>query len=82
MQVQEQATPDTNKLFNVNPLQWHDAISMASEFCADLAAKGCHPQDAVKAYGLHEDGIGSQDWDKAAQRIALMLSSPAHQRPC
>ena len=80
MQVQEQATPD--KLFNINPLQWHDAIGMASEFCADLAEKGCLPEDAVKAYGLKEDDIDTQDWDKAAQLIALMLSTPAHQRPC
>lgn len=80
MQVQEQVT--TEPLFNVNPLQWNDAIGLANEFCADLAEKGCRPLDAVQAYGLSETAVGSQDWEKAAQLIALMLCSPAHQRPC
>ncbi len=82
MQVQEQKQNTPRELFNVNPLKWHEAIGLAREFCADLAEKGCEPEDAVAAYGLSESAGTAHDWTKAAQLIALMLCSPAHQRPC
>lgn len=80
MHVQEQDTP--RELFNINPVKWNEAIGLAEEFCADLAEKGCLPEDAVTAYGLSETASANGDWTKAAQLIALMLCSPAHQRPC
>ena len=69
-------------LFNINPVQWDQAISLAADFCTAVSAKGGLPEDAVTAYGLQDTRLGDGEWDKAAQLIALTMCSPAHQRPC
>ena len=80
MDLSELETP--KELFNVNPVQWEQAIGMAEEFCTAVAAKGGTPLDATGAYGLQDCRLSDEDWAKAAQLIALTMCSPAHQRPC
>ncbi len=69
-------------LFNINPVQWEQALSLASDFCSAVSAKGGRPEDAIQAYGLQDTPLGETEWDKAAQLIALTMCSPSHQRPC
>ena len=69
-------------LYNVNPMQWEQAIGLAQDFCSAVASKGGCQEDAAGAYGLQDCRLADGDWDKAAQLIALTMCSPAHQRPC
>ncbi len=70
------------EMFNINPLQWQQAIGMAEEFCMAIAAKGGSPIDATGAYGLTDCRLSADDWARAAQLIALTMCAPADPRPC
>ncbi len=59
----------------INPLQWHEALGVARQSCARVFRDGGAPADALRAFGLTEDGAEKvqQTWDKVVVRIAQEL---------
>lgn len=55
--------------FNLNPVEWELALSMARSICADIFKKGGTPADALTAYGMRRS-YSHPNWQNAIDAIA------------
>lgn len=56
---------------HVNPIQWHQALSVSRQTCARVFRDGGAPSDAIRPYcGELQDDIS---WEKAVDLIANAL---------
>ncbi|MGQ0457275.1 MAG: hypothetical protein ACT4OU_09450 [Hyphomicrobium sp.] len=56
---------------HLNPIQWHQALSVSRQACARVFGDGGAPSDALAAFGLAADE--SLTWEKAVDYIAAEL---------
>ena len=68
-------TPD-----HINPIQWHQASSIARQSCARFFRDGGTPADAMRAFGLEPARDGAAQWDKAVEAIAQVLCAAPMRR--
>lgn len=58
---------------NINPIQWHQALSVSRQTCASVFRDGGTPFEALAAFGLKPDEQASLSWEKAVDQIAAEL---------
>ena len=59
------STPD-----HINPIQWHQALSVSRQTCASIFRDGGTPQEALTAFGLSQPKDEALTWEKAVDHIA------------
>lgn len=58
---------------HVNPIQWHQALSVSRQTCARVFRDGGTPAEALAAFGL-KPGTGEKlSWEKAVDVIAAEI---------
>lgn len=58
---------------HVNPIQWHQALAVSRQACADVFRDGGSPHDAVRPYRADMVKADDVTWDKAVSIIANAL---------
>jgi hypothetical protein len=58
---------------HLNPIQWHQALSVSRQTCARVFRDGGTPEEAIAALGLKADADGKLSWEKAVDLIAAEI---------
>ena len=58
---------------HVHPMQWHQALAVSRQTCANVFRDGGTPVDALAAFGLRSDDAELPNWDKAVDHIAAEI---------
>jgi hypothetical protein len=62
-----------NALQGIAARQWEHAANIAASLCAKVAAKGGSARDAMALFGIKPTAYGGEEWNRAAEVIALRL---------
>lgn len=58
---------------HVNPIQWHQALSVSRQTCARVFRDGGTPSEAVAAFSLKAELDEKLSWEKAVDLIAAEI---------
>jgi len=53
--------------------EWEHSANIAASLCAKVAASGGTARDAMALFGIKPTAYGGQEWNRAAEVIALRL---------
>jgi hypothetical protein len=56
-----------------NPVQWQQALGFSRQSCARVFRDGGTAIDALTAFEVDVEGIGTNDWSRAVDLIASAL---------
>ena len=66
---------------HLNPIQWHQALSVSRQTCARVFRDGGTPEEAIAAFGLTIEGGEKLSWEKAVDLIAAEICAHPIARP-
>lgn len=58
---------------HLNPIQWHQALSVSRQTCARVFRDGGTPAEAIAAFGLTAEADDKLSWEKAVDMIAAEI---------
>ncbi len=58
---------------HLNPIQWHQALSVSRQTCARVFRDGGTPEEAIAAFGLAAQRDEKLSWEKAVDLIAAEI---------
>lgn len=58
---------------HLNPIQWHQALSVSRQTCARVFRDGGRPEEALAAFGLAAHADEKLSWEKAVDLIAAEI---------
>lgn len=58
---------------HLNPIQWHQALSVSRQTCARVFRDGGTPEEAVAAFGLTTEPADKLSWERAVDLIAAEI---------
>lgn len=60
---------------HLNPMQWHQALSVSRQTCARVFRDGGSPAEALAAFGLKSEQSDRLTWERAVDQIAEEICS-------
>lgn len=58
---------------HLNPIQWHQALSVSRQTCARVFRDGGTPEEATAAFGLKAEAADKLSWERAVDLIAAQI---------
>lgn len=58
---------------HVNPIQWHQALSVSRQTCARVFRDGGSPREALAAFSVNVPNDEAPTWERAVDLIAAEL---------
>ena len=58
---------------HLNPIQWHQALSVSRQTCARVFRDGGTPAEAIAAFGMVAERDDRLSWEKAVDLIAAEI---------